>query len=56
MKDNSVFELKISQNHMSESKCRRGLNLNPMVQVTGKPCRLMKFKTLRKTPSRHCAM
>jgi hypothetical protein len=31
---------------MSESKCRRGLNLDPMVQVTGKPCRLTDIKTL----------
>jgi hypothetical protein len=46
MKDNSSFELKTSLNHMSESKCRRGLNLDPMVQVTDKPCRLMDAKTL----------
>ena len=46
MKDNSSFELKTSLNHMSESKCRRGLNLDPIVQVTDKPCRLMKTKAL----------
>ena len=46
MKDNPSFELKTSLNHMSESKCRRGLNLDPMVQVTDKPCRLMMFQTL----------
>ena len=49
----TLFWVKISQNHMSESKCRRGLNLNPMVKVTVKPCRLMLFKTLDKIFSRH---
>jgi len=39
----TLFWVKVSQNHMSESKCRRGLNLNPMVKVTVKPCRLMLF-------------
>ncbi len=53
MKRNSNFELKISLNHLSESKCRRGLNLDPMVQVTGEPCRLMVSKTLNKIFSRH---
>jgi hypothetical protein len=46
MKDNSYFELKTSLNHMSEPKCRRGLNLDPMVQVTDKPCHLTDIKTL----------
>ncbi len=46
MKDNSGFELRFSPNHLSESKCRRGLNLDPMVQVTDKPCRLMEIETL----------
>ncbi len=31
---------------MSEPKCRRGLNLDPMVQVTDKPCRLIEILTL----------
>ena len=31
---------------MSEPKCRRGLNLDPMVQVTDKPGRLMIKLTL----------
>ena len=32
--------------HMSELKCKRGLNLYPMVQVTVKPCCLMITKHL----------
>ena len=31
---------------MSEPKGRRGLNLDPMVQVTDKPCRLTNIMTL----------
>ncbi len=44
MKDNPSFRAKTSLNHMSESKCRRGLNLDPMVQVTDEPCRLTDAK------------
>jgi hypothetical protein len=31
---------------MSEPKCRQGLNLDPMVQVTDKPSRLIEILTL----------
>ncbi len=46
MKDNSGFELKLSLNHMSEPKCKRGLNLDPLVQVTDKPCLIIGIFTL----------